>query len=281
MVYTTSSSGVHFHNCLEVGYCHDGKGIMTYAREQRDYCSKTFSIIPPNFIHTTDSLNGRKCSWEYLFIDVDGALNEFFPENQYIRDVLSRMINHGYMLSQHEENPQTANLILAMMDELRIKSEFYQESVRGLLRAFLISAARMCGESHSAGNVSTTDSDVGAIVAAIKHVAAHYAEKIKISDLSDACHLSETHFRRVFVSIMNISPLDYVNRIRVEAACKLLATTNHTIGDIAVKSGFVTITALNRNFKDIMEETPSQWRKGGQWRYGRNKSFTQPYEGWL
>ena len=278
-VYSTAVSDLHFHNCIEVGYCHDGAGILTFEDERREYASRMFSIIPPNRIHTTDSLNGRKCSWEFLFIDVPAALAEFYAGNRHMREQITQKIYRACSLVRHDDQPQAANLILAIMEEYRARSELYLESVRGLLRSFLIQAARIADESPITDGENSV---IDALIPAIEYVASHYHEKIAIADLAHVCHLSETHFRRVFSKMMNISPHTYINRIRIEAACKLLATTDGAIGDIAVKTGFATITALNRNFMEIIGETPSHWRKERDYCFIRQKRVViQPYEGWL
>jgi AraC-like DNA-binding protein len=268
----------HFHNHLELGYCHNGAGTLTFGDRKIPYAAGMFSVVPPNYLHSTNSVPGKKCHWEYLFVDVESFLAGLFPDHSFVREQLSRKIYREAMLIKHEENPQIANLILAVLDEHRTKSGLYLESVGGMLRSLLICLARLCGSNLS--DIGT-GKHIGVISAGIDYVARHYKEKITVSMLAEACHMSETHFRRLFLQSMHISPLAYVNRIRVEAACKFLFTTNEPISDIAVKCGFITITALNRNFKAIIGMPPSKWRKDTQY-YERKLSDSNilPYEGW-
>ena len=276
--YDNDQDMLHFHNCMEIGYCHFGGGFLTYRDQKLAYEKKMFSIIPAQYPHNTNSRPGKKCHWEYLFVSIDSFLEKLIPNNTYARTQLTRRVNKEAHLLRHDEHPQLANLILSIMDEYRTKADLYHESVSGMLQSLLVCTARLSGDDLPDADANR---DVGGIAAGIEYVDKNYGEKISVSMLADACHMSETHFRRVFLQSMKISPLAYINRIRVEAACRLLHTTNESIGDIAVKCGFITITALNRNFKEIVGMTPTKWRKDSHY-YERKlmSDVMLPYEGW-
>jgi len=277
--YDNDQEMLHFHNILEIGYCQFGGGFLTYRDKKLKYEKRMFSIIPAQYPHNTNSRPGNKCHWEYLFVNVDSFLKKLIPNHSFARAQLMRKINKDAFLLRHEENPQIANLILSIMDEHRTKADLFLESVSGMMQSLLVCIARLYGDDLSDADAGK---DVGPIAAGIEYVDKNYSEKITVSMLADACHMSETHFRRIFLQYMNISPLAYINRIRVEAACRLLHSTNEPIGGIAVKCGFITITALNRNFKEIVGMTPSQWRKDSTY-YERKlmSGVILPYEGWL
>ena len=276
--YDNDQDMLHFHNCMEIGYCHMGGGYLTYRDEKLPYEKRMFSMIPAQYPHNTNSRPGKKCHWEYLFVSVDGFLEKLKSGNTYARSQLSRKINKDALLLKHDEHPQMANLILAIMDEHRVRANLFQESVGGMLQSLLVCKARLSGDDLSDAD---TGKDISSIAAGIDYVDKNFGDKITVSMLADACHMSETHFRRMFLQYMNISPLTYINRIRIEAACRLLHSTNESIGDIAVKCGFITITALNRNFKEKVGMTPSQWRKDSSY-YDRKLTSEAllPYEGW-
>jgi len=82
-----------------------------------------------------------------------------------------------------------------------------------------------------------------------------------VEELAAMCHISETHLRRVFRDCMQMSPVEYINWVRIRTACGELKRTNDTVGDIAVRCGFSTLSTFNRNFHRIMGISPQQWRK--------------------
>ncbi len=95
----------------------------------------------------------------------------------------------------------------------------------------------------------------------LDYISLHYMEPLKIEDIAANCHMSESHFRKIFSRYMSISPMDYVNLIRVQAACDYLKRTDDYIMDIANKCGFPTFSTFSRNFKKVTGVSPNEWRK--------------------
>ena len=58
------------------------------------------------------------------------------------------------------------------------------------------------------------------------YISDHYMEDIRIDELAEYCHISETHLRRIFTTYMKMSPLEYINTIRIQAACDYLKKTD-------------------------------------------------------
>ena len=83
---------------------------------------------------------------------------------------------------------------------------------------------------------------------------------LRIDELAEYCHISETHLRRIFTTYMKMSPLEYINTIRIQAACDYLKKTDQPIADIAHKCGFTTNSTFNRNFKKFLNTSPYQWK---------------------
>ena len=96
---------------------------------------------------------------------------------------------------------------------------------------------------------------------AISFVEEHYQEDFKILDLAASCHMSETHFRRIFQEKMNMTPIEYVNFVRVKKACELIDKSDLSMEEVAEKVGFVTPSTFNRNFRKIIGTSPYQWKK--------------------
>ncbi len=67
----------------------------------------------------------------------------------------------------------------------------------------------------------------------LDYISDHYREQIKVGDIAKRLHLSETHFRRVFTQYMGVSPLEYINIVRIRSACEYLIKTDDSIAAIA------------------------------------------------
>lgn len=253
---------LHFHNYLEIGYCYEGQGAFSLGEQELRFTSNQFTVIPKNYPHTTNSDPGTISRWEYLFIDVEGFLHELYQEggNTKKADRMIQRINSRAVLKSVEDSPKTAGLIRQILDIMRETEEFYLDEVRGILAALLVNIARE-NDTGELKEQDMTGKMTIPISRALDYITLHYMEPLKIEELADWCYISETHFRRTFSNYMRMSPLEYINLVRIQNACDYLKKTDDPISDIAHKCGFSTISTFNRNFKQIMGDTPYEWRK--------------------
>ena len=257
--YGKKGDNLHFHNFMEIGYCYNGGGTLALRDKAYAYFSNTFSIIPPNCPHNTVSDEDSISTWEYLFVDVEKFLGDMYPDKpRYAKEMLERIYQKMHFLS-HDGNPVLGNLIQELIREQRYHEAYYQEKTKGILLEILIEIVRMTPEPDFYIN-ERHENEQTKISNALHYIGKHYNENIKVELLAEKCNLSEPHFRRIFRSVMRMSPIEYVNWVRIQTACNLLERSDDTIEEIAVKTGFVSMSTFNRNFKKIMHLTPSQWR---------------------
>ena len=251
---------LHFHNYLEIGFCYEGQGRMLLGEEEVRFSGREFSVIPPNYPHTTDSDLGTVSRWEYLFVDVEGFLRSFLDTPVKADKVIQRIYSKALFLEENQ-SPSISAKILKIMNIMRDGEEFYLEEAKGILASLLVEIARLNRRSEEERVEEEKGKLTNMITRVQDFVSYHYMEDIKVEDLAKSCHISETHFRRVFTSYMKMSPLEYINTVRINTACELLQKTDEPVADIAHKCGFITNSTFNRNFKQLMGVTPVEWRK--------------------
>ena len=251
---------LHFHNYLEIGYCYSGTGTLVLGEENYRFTGNQFSVIPKNYPHTTDSDSDTVSKWEYLFIDVDMILEQFYRGGGINRkENISYRINSQAFFKSAEEKPKMAEMIRNIMDVIREKQEFYLEEAKAGIAELLFNIAR---EKKGTGLVEKLPvKEAAPIIQSLDYIAIHYMEQIKIEDLAGYCHISQSHFRRIFSEYMGMSSVDYINLVRIRAACGYLKRTDAYISDIANKCGFTTFSTFSRNFKQITGVSPNEWRK--------------------
>lgn len=250
---------LHFHNYLEIGFCYSGEGELVLGEEPVRFAGREFTIIPPNFPHTTTSDVGNISKWEYLFIDVKGFLQVAAGTPLRAEKMIQRIYSKALCLKESEYK-SLSNKIIKILEIMRASDEFYLEEANGILLALLAEVARM-NRSSAEENIEEKGKITNMISRAIDYISQCYMENIRIGDLAKACHISETHFRRVFTSYMHMSPLEYINKVRIQTACEILKKTDESIADIAYKCGFTTNSTFNRNFRQLMGMSPAEWRK--------------------
>lgn len=260
-VYGENIDNMHFHNLLEIGYCHYGDGDLVIEDEMYRFGSGMVSCIPANFLHVTKSDKGVKAFWEYLYISPEDILGQWGKSAQEIRGIMEAVGKKSFFI-QTEECPVIVTLIRAIFEEMQQKGRHYRECVRGLAYSLLFEIARFNGESAAHLALQTFGKTISLqLQGAIEYVEKNYPNDFKIADLANECHMSETHFRRTFQEKMNMTPVEYVNFVRVKKACELIDKTDISMEDVAEKVGFITPSTFNRNFRRIIGTSPYQWKK--------------------
>ena len=256
-VYGENIHNMHFHNLLEIGYCHYGDGDLVIEDDTYRFDAGMISCIPANYLHVTRSDANVRAFWEYIYISPEDIVRQWGKSTQETRQIMDAVGRKSFFVKV-EECPAIAALIRAIFVEMQHRSAHYRECVRGMAYALLFEIARFndMGEEQSAGKSISLQ-----LGSAIEYVDKNYPNNFKISDLANECHMSETHFRRIFQEKMNMTPVEYVNFVRVRKACELIDKTDISMEDVAEKVGFVTPSTFNRNFRRIIGTSPYQWKK--------------------
>jgi AraC-like DNA-binding protein len=89
---------------------------------------------------------------------------------------------------------------------------------------------------------------------------AHYTDAITIEDLAAIAKQSRFHFIRSFKSSFGDTPYQYVLRLRMDEAKRLLIVTDRSITDIGMRLGFSSSSAFYRAFVKSVGVTPEHFR---------------------
>ena len=247
---------LHFHNCLEVGICRSGTDHIYVENQKFSYQPEDLCVIPANTPHMMIR-NTEDSHWEYFAFDPV----HFFPEYLW-----NRLENSDILTSY---NPAFPNVLPPQMNEKvkplvdKIFSEFsrqhsaYKYSMKGLFICLCTEFTNF--EPRFPSCIS--ENSVFKIRPALLLIHQFYQEKLTCQDLSFACNLSETHFRRMFKTITALSPMEYLNHFRIYKSCSLLLLHKYSIHEIAQLTGFSTLSSYNRTFHQILSCSPSQWMK--------------------
>lgn len=254
---------LHFHNFLEIGYCYEGRGEMVLGTKSYPFRGREFTVIPKNYLHTTNSEPDNISTWEYLFVDVEKLLRKTVTGVPTYVDQMLLAINQKAVFAKEKEMPYLAELVKRILDIMREGKPYYLEEAEGMMLAFLSEIARRNSAQfdQSEGGIREEARMNNLIDRSLDYISDHYHERIKVSDIAAQIHISETHFRRVFSQCMGMSPLEYINLVRIRSACEYLRKTDEPISSIAAKCGYFTSSTFNRNFQKIMGMAPEEWKK--------------------
>ena len=94
----------------------------------------------------------------------------------------------------------------------------------------------------------------------LDYIDSHYTEELTLDDIADFSGFSKYHFTRLFKQYTDSTFYDYLSFRRIKSAEELLAKPELSITEIALQSGFSSISTFNRIFKQKKGCTPSEYR---------------------
>ncbi len=272
------SGTLHFHNCLEIGICESDSGTLEFSDSKQPFKAGDVTIIGNDIAHTTYSTKGTKSKWSYIFVNIEELLASYFPlELISGRSNLRELLHNCTAILPKDDYPEIYYLTDAIIKEMQGKKNNFQFTVRGLVLAFAMKLLNIYEKNENVRQMTTQDNSL-AIAPALTFIRENFAEDYPMEDLADLCHMSPTHFRRVFSGIMGFGALEYTNRLRIDKASALLRTTEMPVLDISEEVGFHSVSSFNRHFNEIIGMTPMQYRR--QMSCVRDKSVLR-CTGWM
>jgi YesN/AraC family two-component response regulator len=89
----------------------------------------------------------------------------------------------------------------------------------------------------------------------------NYAQKITYEDLGYALRFHPNHIARCMIQAFGCTPIEYINKIRIDQAKILLLSTDWSTDRISEVCGFTQSAYFSRVFKKLEKLSPSQFRK--------------------
>lgn len=95
----------------------------------------------------------------------------------------------------------------------------------------------------------------------LDYIQNHFTEKLTLEDLAEEFHLSPKYISRYFKQHFSLAFSSYVIHLRLSCAKNLLETTENSVTEIALLSGFPNVSHFIRSFRQAYEISPLQYRK--------------------
>ena len=108
--------------------------------------------------------------------------------------------------------------------------------------------------------IRAANAEPESVVKAREFMRDHQSEELALGDVARAVNMSTFYFCKTFKRATGLTFTDYLGRVRIEKARKLLLNPNARISEIAYESGFQSLTHFNRTFHRVLGESPTEYR---------------------
>lgn len=253
----------HYHNEFELAYIVTSTGKKFIGDIFEDFgpgdlvfCGST---LPHFFLNDKQYYSGNPDLRVKAYILQFPA--DYFSDNQLKRPefaFISRLLaNSSRGLKFPESTKKQAGEIIKKM---------YQDS--GLVRYFtLIELLNLLGQSEFAPIASQGYSKSahhnfdGRLVKVYEYSIQNFSKKISLNEVASVAGMNPAAFCRYFRNKMRKTYAEFVNELRINNACNLLRNSNETIAFVCFETGFNNLSNFNRQFKEIIGKSPSEYRK--------------------
>ena len=254
---------MHGHEFLEIAFVASGTAHHRHV-DTRTNLEYTNDLIPGDIfsIHTGEKHSYENCKdlvLYNLFI-----LPEFLEK--YVE--LSKIDGYNILLAEREELPHTimhlpsslmTNISASLekaIKEFRLQTPGFDSLVIALTLEFLVTAMRA-----KEVNYREVDSDRLTLLKTVALLEENYRDQFTLAQLAKISYMSISSYTKKFRLTMGISPMDYLQKIRLSKAKELLLTSELSIASIADKCGFCSSNYFIKLFHREFKITPAQYRK--------------------
>jgi AraC-like DNA-binding protein len=260
---------LHAHDCLELCYGLEGKGI-TYINDTK-FDTRPGDIFVLNNLdfHFSYSISGMEQArmlvimFDPAFICPDplSPLSQLYLSPFYINNLKINENLHKNADKSHRH--ELCTLFNEIYREVKSKNTGYQGIIQSNILKILSLITRYYLPQGNT-NMNQMILGTGRVQKVIQYIREHYREPITVPQLARHINMSDSAFSHLFKSITACSPIEYLIRFRVSEAVKLLQNTDKKIIDVASATGFNNYTNFTTLFKKHVGCTPSQLRREKQ-----------------
>lgn len=216
------------------------------------------------------NISGEK---KYIFDDVSITVKDkdiiFLPENSnYVVETiipgdcyainfkLDCEINFNPFITHQKNYTEIYDIFISAEKAFKTKKKGYMLKCKSELYSLLYNIIN----EHYLKYIPTSKEKL--ILPATKYIHNFYSDKeIKISTLSELCGMKESYFRRIFLNCFGVSPIKYINNLKLMRAKELLLQSEYPLETVSELSGFNNVYYFCRYFKRSTGLTPGEYKK--------------------
>lgn len=233
-------------------------GTLTVTLDEKSFTAVAGDVI---FVHSGILHSGipKDCVYQCIVFDV----NTFLKHNTVCAGYMQRIIHQELMIFHHftEKYPEILQVINNIFDSIRKKQDGYEMVVIGQFYHFF---GLVFGYHYYLDGVTKARRDYKRILQlkqVLEFIEHNYASPLTLQQLSASVSMSPKYFCRFFSEMTHQTPMDYLNRQRIEQACYQLSTTDDSITEIAYRNGFNDLSYFIRTFKKYKGMTPGKYKR--------------------
>ena len=255
--YNSKPEKYHFHDYIELLYAVNAQAYVWCGGKKTSFNTGDLVVVNSNIPHelTFDAYSEYICIKfmpQILYAD-ETSLLEF----KYMVPFLSNNADYWTFRNEQFRNIDIKKLLFESIEEWKSKEPAYELIIRANLLKLFSGIIRYWHENNILSNeIKITDT----LKTALMYIDENF-DTVTENGVAEYCHMSYNYFSSMFKKAIGKSFSDYITFLRISKAEKLLLSSDKSITDIAIETGFSTSSYFISRFKASKGITPHQFRK--------------------
>lgn len=223
--------------------------FLPWIKAQHEAGAEVASLCIGAFLlASTGLLEGKKCSTHWLFAH---DFRRMFPNVTLVAD---RIVTEEQRIYTSGGANSYWNLLLYLVEK-------YTDRAMAILAAKFF-AVEIDRDSQSAfmmfnGQKGHEDEPIRQ---AQHFIEENVTEKISVDELASKFAIGRRNFERRFKKATNNTPIEYIQRVKIEAAKKWLETGRKNVNEVMYDVGYSDVKAFRSVFKKVTGLSPMEYR---------------------
>ena len=257
-----SRHNIHYHDYIEIVYGLEGECNCLVGNDKIKVHSGDMLIIASDEVHEV----GMYDKWTtYIVVRFLPSLlfswGQTAPQYSYMFLLLKNLKRYKLFFKKEEIQNFPFDFLCKRIEEEWIEHKIgYEVAVRAHLLELFVHILRLWNEERGEiANNTTNASSNQLLQSAISYIDENFID-VNRDKCAKTIGVSPTHLSRLFTGLLNISFSNYVNIVKLREAEKLLLTTDMSITDVSLSSGFSSTAYFISIFKKKHHLTPIKYR---------------------
>lgn len=244
----------HSHSHLELFYFESGTGFFEFRSKLYPLKANDLLIVDSKNLHVQYSNNEDHPLVYYDFAIDNIHMNGLAPNS---------VTRKGFLLhSFKNRNNPIYESIRRLLDEFDGQKYSYHSKAHAIFIELLVDTIRLSPLNEEAlPENAVYGSNREELETIKKYIEDHYNREVNLDQLSKMTFMNKSYVVTQFRKLFNVSPIQYLNIMRIEHAKLLLSTTRKSVTVIATEVGFNNPVYFAKVFAKMVGVPPTEFRK--------------------
>lgn len=228
----------------------ENRSAVEWIKKQFTHGSKIASICTGSFLLAASGILENKTATTHWYMA--NLFNKTFPDINLCSEKI--IVDNGDIFMSGGAT-SFQNLMIYLIDKF-----MGHQIALGVSRLYLIDIHKDNQNSYSILNLQKNHNDQS-ILEAQKYIESNFEKKLSLAEIAEKVSMSKRNFIRRFKSVTGDTPLQYIQKVKVEQAKRILEAEKKSFEEIVYEVGYEDINAFRKLFIRVTGITPSSYKK--------------------